>query len=58
MRATEFLDFLNREDLSNIENEYYGFDPFIINKNGKKVIDKKWLKIRRDYKKNIAKDQK
>ncbi len=58
MRATEFLDFLNRENLDNIENEYHHFDPFIINENGKKVIDKKWLKIRRNYKKDKERDQK
>ena len=58
MRTTEFLDFLNREDLKDIESEYHHFDPFIINENGKKVIDKKWLKIRRNYKKDKERDQK
>tara|TARA_R100001594_G_C3833859_1_gene213993 strand:+ start:284 stop:454 length:171 start_codon:yes stop_codon:yes gene_type:complete len=51
MRATEFLDFLNRDNLENIENQYSHFNPLVINKNNKKILDKKLLKIRREYRK-------
>ena len=49
MRLTEYIDFLNRKDLSGIEGIYHHFNPFVINENGQKVIDKKWLKIRSEY---------
>jgi hypothetical protein len=52
MRATEFIDFLNRESLEGVEF-YSHLEVREENKEGNMVLKKKYKRIRKEYRKRI-----
>ena len=55
MRATEFIDFLNRKSLDGIEL-YSHLEVREENKDGNMVLKKKYKRIRKEYRSMIKKE--
>jgi len=55
MRATEFIDFLNRESLEGVEF-YSHLEVREENKDGNMVLKKKYKRIRKEYRSMIKKE--
>jgi len=57
MRASEFIDFLNRKSLSGVEL-YSHLEVREKNKDGKMVLKDKYKQARREHRKRIKKEKK